>query len=347
MNTSRYRNPLVLLVGIISLFVLSFSPLSKPQGLVVSAKSVNFPAGMQDSFPDVYKVQITILNLSDIDLSAGTYDVDFFITFRCANPPCDREPKWDVMNATDIIEPEDQGTSVPYVIYDYRLKATLIGKVDYQFYPFDYLYIEMFIEDKEYPNSLLTYQYDFIAVDPMLFNPSGWFHDAAFDGGETVQIVYPGDTDKYDRFDVWIFLERDWFGAFMKTIFAAIVIVLIGMLSFLMKAEAAGERLALVSSTLVAIVLYHISLVSNVPATGYLTFVDKFMAATYVVFFLALMVCVLLLVYKNNEQMDKAERLHLRTRWIIPSLWVILIVYVFVFELVLPYKQLMLQGGGA
>jgi hypothetical protein len=121
---------------------------------------------------------------------------------------------------------------------------------------------------------------------------------------------------------------------------------MIGMLSFLMTPDAVNERLALTSSTLVAIVLYHISLVASVPATGYLTFIDKFMIATYVVVFFSLMISVLLMVYKNNDQMDKAEKLHLRTRWVIPFAWIILNVVVFVSELIIPYRQLILLGGG-
>jgi hypothetical protein len=159
-------------------------------------------------------------------------------------------------------------------------------------------------------------------------------------------ISYPLDETKYDRIDIWMFLERDRFGAFMKTIFAALVIVLVGMLSYLLRVEDAKERLALTSSTLVAIVLYHISLVASVPATGYLTFVDKFMVATYVVIFLSLVVSVLLMVYVNNGQNARAEKLHLRTRWTIPVLWILLMAYVFVFQLAIPYNRLLLIGGG-
>jgi hypothetical protein len=345
MRTLLFRRLFVVL-GVASAFLLAFAPLHKSEIRSTSAQvSANFWQ-TQSASPDVYLVQIIILNISDIDLTAGTYAVDFFISFECKNPPCKYEPAWDVMNSTEEISPEDQGTSQSFVEYDYRLKTTLIGKVDYRFYPFDYLYIEMFIEDKEYTKDQLTYQYDYIEVDPMLFNPSGWFYLPANNGGETQAITYHGNPEQYDRFDVWILLERDWFGAFMKTIFAALVIVLIGMLSFLMKPEAAGERLALTSSTLVAIVLYHISLVASVPATGYLTFIDKFMIGTYVVVFFALMISVLLMVYKNNEQMEKAEKLHQRTRWIIPASWVVLVVLVFVFELIIPYHNLVLLGGG-
>ena len=181
----------------------------------------------------------------------------------------------------------------------------------------------------------------------MLFNPSGWYYKPEQGGSEVIPVSYSMDATEFDRVDIWMFLERDRFGAFMKTIFAALVIVLVGMLSFLLRVDDAKERLALTSSTLVAIVLYHISLVAGVPATGYLTFVDKFMVATYVVIFLSLVVSVLLMVYVDNEWKDRAEKIHLRTRWTIPALWILLMAYVFIFQLIIPYNKLLLAGGGA
>lgn len=327
----------LLLVSILSALSVSFTPFAKAQAAPSRAMQVD---------RDVYQLSITILNISDIDLNAGTYTVDMFISFICKDAPCKNEPAWDVMNATEEIDPVDQGTSIPFVSYDYRLRVTLIGMVDYTFYPFDYLYIEMFIEDKKLGSDEITYELVSLNVDEMLFNPSGWYYRPEQTDSDVTEISYPLDETKYDRIDIWMFLERDRFGAFMKTIFAALVIVLVGMLSFLLRIDDANERLALTSSTLVAIVLYHISLVAGVPATGYLTFVDKFMVATYVVIFLSLVVSVLLMVYVNNDRNEDAEKLHRRTRWTIPLLWVGLMAYVFIFELLIPYNRLVAMGGG-
>lgn len=336
---SLHRRIAPVILGILSFLLVAFIPFSNTRGVLRG------DAGVKADGPDVYSVYITVLNISNIDLSAGTYAVDFFISFICETPPCQYEPHWDVMNATEIITPEDQGTSVPFQVYDYRLKTSLIGYVDYTFYPFDYLYIDIIIEDKEYSKDELVYRAAAVEVDPMLFNPSGWYYRPEHNGDTNDIVIYPNDDILYDRLYIWLFMERDRFSGFMKTIFAALVIVLVGMLSFLMKAEAAGERLALVSSTLVAVVLYHISLVSGVPATGYLTFIDKFMIGTYAVVFISLVVSVIMMVYKNNDQLEKAEKLHLRTRWIIPLLWVFLMVGVFIIELILPYQKMLLENG--
>jgi len=87
--------------------------------------------------------------------------------------------------------------------------------------------------------------------------------------------------------------------------------------------------------------LYHISLVSGVPATGYLTFIDKFMIWTYLIVLLSLIVSVMMMVYVNAGKLENAERLHVRTRWLVPALWIASMAYVFIFDLIVPYNQLL------
>lgn len=325
-----------LLIALIVVILAAFAPMGKP---AQKYEKMRVPAAQ--SAPDVYKVEIIVLNLFNIDLNAGTYSMDFYLMFTCQDAPCALEPQWDVLNSTSGLDVQDQGVNRPFEYYEYRVKADMIGRVDYQFYPFDYLYVDVFIEDKEYDSSQIAYEYFAVSVDPNLFNPAGWLHNGKYDLGATYPVQYSNPDTSYSRLDVWLFLERDWFGAFMKTVFAAIVIVMIGMLSYLMKADATSERLALVSSTLVAIVLYHISLVAGVPATGYLTFIDKFMIWTYLIVFMSLVVSVMMMVYVNAGKQEKAERLHSWTRWVVPALWIASMAFVFIFELIIPYNQLL------
>lgn len=326
---------------IITLFVFALVAFSPVDGLPQKSGKHGVVRAAAQTSADAYLVDVIVLNLFNIDLNAGTYSMDFYLMLTCVDEPCEVEPKWDILNSTSGVDVQDQGVTVPFQYYEYRVKADMIGRVDYTYYPFDYLYIDIFLEDKEYDSTQITYTYHAISVDSYLFNPAGWIHRDGYDNGATYVIEYGDPDTTFDRLNIWLFLERDWFGAFMKTVFAALVIVVIGMLSYLMKADATSERLALVSSTLVAIVLYHISLVAGVPATGYLTFIDKFMVWTYVIVFLSLVVSVIMMVYVNAEKIEKAERLHARTRWLVPALWILSMAYVFIFELIIPYNNLL------
>jgi len=56
---------------------------------------------------ELYLVDVIVLNLSDIDLTAGTYSMDFYIQFTCEDPPCSLEPNWDILNSTSVFDAQD------------------------------------------------------------------------------------------------------------------------------------------------------------------------------------------------------------------------------------------------
>lgn len=322
------------------LLLLAFSPLGLERRDTQSAAHRQAASGSGISTQSVYDVAIILLNISNIDISAGSYDLDFYISFYCAEPPCASEPKWDIMNTMDKIEPELQGAPVPFQEYHYRVKAKLLGYIDYTFYPFDYLLVDLFIEDKELGSSLIAYRLSSIATDKYLFNPKGWNYTLDPNAWRTEDILYSFETEAYSRLNVSLLLEREWSGAFMKTLFAAIVIVLIGLLAFLMRHDESTERLALTSSTMLGIILYNLSITGNLPTIGYMTFTDKFMVVCYVTVFLALLVSVSLMVFINLGKHELAQKLHHATRWIIPSLWLISMLLVFIFGLFVPYEAM-------
>jgi hypothetical protein len=114
----------------------------------------------------------------------------------------------------------------------------------------------------------------------------------------------------------------------MKGLFAAIVIVAVGMLSFLMKPTDAQDRISLTSGTLASAIFYHMTLTASIPPVGYLTYADRFMILQYIFITVSLGVAVALFLLQSGED-DKEERqalgeqIHMATRWSIPFLWII------------------------
>ncbi len=322
------------------LLMLAFSPLRPESRDTQSAAHQQAAPGSGLGAQSVYDVAIILLNISSIDISAGSYDLDFYISLYCAEPPCASEPNWDIMNTMDKIEPELQGAPIPFQEYHYRVKAKLLGYIDYTFYPFDYLLVDLYIEDKELGSSSIAYRLSSITADEYLFDPKGWNYTLDPNAWKTEDVLYSFDAETYSRLNVSLLLEREWGGAFMKTLFAAIVIVLIGLLAFLMRHDESTERLALTSSTMLGIILYNLSITANLPTIGYMTFTDKFMVACYVTTFLSLLISVLLMVLINQGQHEQAQRLHRTTRWVVPSLWIIAIALVFILELFAPYRAM-------
>jgi hypothetical protein len=110
----------------------------------------------------------------------------------------------------------------------------------------------------------------------------------------------------------------------MKGLFAAIVIVGVGMLSFLIKPTDAKDRIGLTSGTLASAIFYHMTLTSSIPPVGYLTYADRFMILQYIFITASLGVAIgLFLLQSDNHNEERVLHLHDVTRWTIPVLWII------------------------
>jgi hypothetical protein len=281
--------------------------------------------------PQVIRVGVYVLSVGDLDMTTGSYKMDFFLNFKC-DKPCDPS-NFDLMNAESYVWEDQTGDPKNNTRFSYRVHANLLTELDLRHYPFDSHDLPVKIEDKRLPVSQLVYQ-----VDPKLSGidenvvVSGWLL-APNSSAEVVSHHYSIFDDDYSRYRFYVTIYHAWFSSFMKGFFAAIVIVLVGMLSFLMRYDEITERLTLTTSTLVGAILYHLTLTSAIPPVGYLTFADEFMIANYIVISAALAVTVVLMWYLNEENRhEKAQRLHRRTRWTIPGLWLLIMIMLPIIE---------------
>ena len=250
------------------------------------------------------------------------------------------------MNSTGEPEIEEQTSDTKGgTVHYYRVRVPLASNLILKDFPFDYHLLTMHIEDKILGDDELTYEFDpgKSGVDDFAI-VSGWEVERDIKG-KIQPHKYAIYTSPYSRLVFSVAIYHPWFSSFMKGLFAAVVIIMVGMLSFLMKYDEIGERLALTSSTLVGAILYHLTLTASIPPVGYMTFADKFMLANYVILFAALAVTVRLMLFVNAEEHDKAKKLHAYTQWLIPALWLVMTVYLIVFGMSIPLWEYIAKFG--
>jgi len=364
-NSGKFRWSL--LPSIMFVFALAVSPFLASRTLASSAvrdyegESLKRPriSSAQSATPLIQKVGLYVLGITDLNVATGSYTMDVYLNFRCSRPCDSLDPDhptfdnpdpdntaFDVMNATGAPDVSDQTSDTQGgTVYFYRVRVPLGENLILKDFPFDYHYLSMQLEDKIWDVNDLVYEYDpeKSGVDKYAV-VSGWQVKKEVNG-EVVNHVYPIYPEPYSRLTFKVAIYHPWFSSFMKGLFAAIVIVGVGMLSFLMKYDEISERLALTTSTLVGAILYHLTLTSSIPPVGYLTFADKFMLANYVIVFLALAVTVGLMLYVNAEEKEKAMRLHKYTRRLIPGLWIFLTAYLIVFGMSIPLWEYIANFG--
>jgi hypothetical protein len=287
---------------------------------------------------------VYLLGVGDLDTSTGQYSMDFYLNFLC-NRPC-QDIDFDIMNATEAPEKDNQTSDEDGDrSQSWRVRANLRTQLDLQDYPFDRHTLPIIIEDKHKPINELVYipsarlseveNEVLVSGWELTKHPDGSPHWSAI-AQKHVYTVF--DNEAYSRYIFMVEIYHPWYASFMKTLFAAIVIVGVGMLSFLMRHDEVTERLALTSSTLVGSILYHLTITSTIPPVGYLTFADKFMIVNYIVVGAALMVTVMLMYYSHgtgpNSDQD-ARRLHRWTSWVVPLSWVVLMVLITITQFAL------------
>jgi len=194
-------------------------------------------------------------------------------------------------------------------------------------YPFDEQVLKLSVGDKQATKEEMEF-----TADPGLsgwdyghMHVLGWFFKPDWEA-LVVEDAYPVNIGgNYMRYLFSVTIYKPWLSSFFNNIFPVLVIMLVGLLSFIMRPEAAGERLALTTSTLLALILFHISLNTSLPPLNSLTYADKFMLVNYVTSSISIAVSAILLVFRDSENMDAANKLHGWTRWAIPPLWALLL----------------------
>jgi hypothetical protein len=273
-----------------------------------------------DANPVHANIGVTVNSIGNLDLATGIYFMDFYLTIIC-DRSCD--PDVDILNASSSPEIEAlPGDNQGGTFHNYRIRANLLTEINMQNYPFDQQVLSLTIGDKKATKDELVFN-----ADPSY---STWNYGELYSLGwlirpelevQSVEWSYPYRGGLFSRFIFSARVYKPWFSSFVTYFLPVIIVMLVSFLSFLLKAEAATERLTLTSSTLVALILFHININTGVPPQSTLTYADKIMLANYFVCSISIAISAIILVLRDSDNMKFAQRFNEATRWLIPLLW--------------------------
>ena len=105
-------------------------------------------------------------------------------------------------------------------------------------------------------------------------------------------------------------------------------ILLVVLFSFILDPDKITTRLGMAGSSLVASVMFHISISNQIPPVGYLTFADKFMVLTYAILLATFIINVFMLEMQERKNSELVERVHRKTEYsvfvVVPLLYLLL-----------------------
>lgn len=265
------------------------------------------------------KVGIYLIRAGSLDTSTGAIDVDFYIEFTCPSECEKGMTDFEVVNGVTkskaLVEDEESAYKPTY-----RVAATVFQEVSLKKYPFDSHEIKIIIEGNR-DKSELTYvvnpQTTSIAPDVFIL---GW----EMNHTPTAQIVdqyYEAWDLHYDRYEFLTTLTKPPLAGWMKGLLPAIFIAMGCLLGLFITTKNITNRVSIVTSALIASVLYHINFTSRVPPIGYLTFGDIFMIINYIVILTVLTITIWMIRVDDEKRIAKVNKIEIA---IIPLLWLAL-----------------------
>lgn len=306
------RSPIseLLVIGVFSLVFISFFTQNT---MAANAAPEN---------PFNVKVGVWLVNVEKVDLSANSYRLDFYLWFQY-NPSqisLSDLQQFKFINGAPSMYVVDVNETQSYL--EYRVRGDFIKTFDFSRYPFETHELAVEIEHKKLDTNSLVFEQDSASnIDPEA-NVAGW----KLGGFQTSVIEHSYDEETFSRFVFSIDLQRPALSSFIKTVLPIAVITTISLLAFFMAPQNFAQRVTLGVTTLLSATTFHLSLLSGIPPTGYLTFADKMMLSVYTIFLYNLSVSVYIMRFVEAKRIDDAVRVCSRSQKFLPILITILII---------------------
>jgi hypothetical protein len=270
-------------------------------------------------------VALYVLNLGKFDIASGTFTADFYLSITCEED-CTTQ-NFEFMNG--------RASSVDKIIDTptekfYRIQANMNNPVDLKRFPFDKQQMQIVIEDKVKTIDEINYvpNLEESGIDETVIF-TGWNLDSW--NAEVTKHYYPVYDETYSRYIFTMDISKIFWNSFIKTILPIIFIMLVALSSFVIDPDKMATRVAMISSALVASVMFHVSISNQVPPVGYLTFADKFMLLTYFILLMSFVINITLFDLLEKKKEAIVHKVHRYTEY--SMLIVVPLIYLVFFML--------------
>ena len=294
------------------------------------------------AIPELRRVKISFFlnSITNIDSKNGTYDVDCYLDLYWFEPALEGKQLADLDPETlwnPILEPiNSQDYEIQVIGYansleprtnlrlSYRLLGTFFNRFELARFPFDQQTLTFQLESAEFDSNALLF--DFMETEsptiygdrPVVFSvPSGKYlaPDLTIAGwtlGDTQVVqqihVLPYDKSSWAQFRVDLLVTRQWQGYLWRILFQLGLVQTLFWAVLFIDSRHLHYRLLLLFTLFMLAVIFNLVLLQNLPATVYLTLMERAMLLTYT----AGALTALLTVVINLLHQSGADQLGLR-----------------------------------
>ena len=264
---------------------------------------------------------VALSRLTKFDMAAGTYTAEFELLIKCEEAPCNPSPEASNGKFTAV-----ESQQLDPLVKLFTVKAELYADIDLSEFPFDRHTLPLSIQDKneayeytyspEFANQVLNELGTKSFVDPDV-KLAGW---AVGDTLEPRIVKRQVGKFEEERLSFEVTIKRPLVASFFKTLVPVFFMIFVAGFMLLIKPKGATGRLAAATGGLMTVVMFHLAATSSLPPLGYLTRMDKFMIATYLVYLVNILFAVGMVRFDEAKQEKRAELAYLIAGGAVPGL---------------------------
>lgn len=261
--------------------------------------------------PTTIHVGVAVEKLAKFELGPGSYTTEFILNLTCDKEPC--KPDFDVSNGKITGKEKLLDEKLEK---SFRVKAELEAFVDLSEFPFDKHLLYIGIVDKGDPlGTRFVIDEQETGFDPNI-KLAGWEIAS--------HLATHVETHKIENFEIHeaqfgCAIQRPRLAAICKTLLPVCFMIFVAGFTLLLKPKSAAGRLSAATAGLMTVVMFHISSTSSLPPLGYLTRMDKFMIATYLVYLVNIALAVAIVRFDEKKNERGAELIYLAAGGLVPG----------------------------
>lgn len=269
-------------------------------------------AQVSDSQPDNYKIMIEIVDVGEIDLGTGSFEMVFWISLSSDEinfndfPP----PKIDYVNAKEFTIITNRTTAHEY---NAKISGTFfLDELIFTLYPYMKIDLIIIIEPVDEKIAKVKFLLDEPIKTKVLI--PGWI---SLNTTSNVTKHFYDEDNTFSRFIATYQIEKPFLSSFVVGILPIMIMGIIAVITFVLDPIRQEFKAGVIGGILMAAVFFQVANIDQIPSLEYLTLEDKIITTFYVI--LIVMMTELLAQWKYNSanNQEKAQKINKKFRIIL------------------------------
>lgn len=314
----RKQKRIIVLTTVFALFFLSlFALIAKP----IDAETPEITAASTSGAAQII-VGVWLNNVEKIDLAGNNYRLDFYLwfSFDPSQVSLAQVRQFEFVNGAPAKTEINSNSSY----LEYRVKGDFITSFDFSQYPFESHQLPVQLEHNNLDITQLVYVSDQDSGTEKTATVAGW--NLGILQTNVVEHSYVDQT--FSRFTFGVTIAKPLVSSFIKNVLPISVITAISLLALFIAPQNFTMRITLAVTTLLAATTFHLSMLSGIPTTGYLTLADKIMLGVYALFLYNLASSVYIMRLVDTKKPEDASRIKSRAIKFLPVMIAVMAVLV-------------------